>query len=962
MCEYAACGISTTITLFLRRKRKNMKKFFKALALVLALTLVIGTIPASAAINFELKQKSKIIYIDGSKGTKKDADGNVVKCKTVNKYTVTKLINGFDADTMDVKITTADKTIASKNNKYDRVYAKGIGTTTATIKIYYKDDLKTDIGTLKLKIKVKKNATDLPYYVADSELNLIDVTEDYTFACNTDYYIVLNRYAYLDPTDLTKKVKVDTDKRALTGKEDEVDIVAGGKAGNIFKVNFKKAGKITLKATAYQSGKFDQPTVEKEITVKAGYTALAVAQASLNKAVVTFASPVNKGNLANDNFKLYTKVASGDNTTEIIASSVKGISFNDDEPEKAFVEFNSNFAADKEYFVSYDGKEVGSFKAIKVTADSVKFIELVPNQEFEVGTTGTLKYVLLDENRIDITAAYNGALNGTIEAKLADTADTTSNIWGLDIVLGKVDTTYDIDLAYSWYDSTGIAQKVTGQGVVRCVAKKVWEQVSFKGLLTDGSKAILKDAKTINADCVAVKHFALGDADAQLQVAIGFTLRGETKYDTLDTKNTEAYESYRAEAGDPNVVMVVAGNKVHANTVGTTDIVIYGSRKDANGNYVEDVVGSVPVIVEATRAAKQFKVNVNKATLNQAYAADAVEFDLIVLDQYDEEMSGKKATVKQIKADGYKGPTFADTVAFSAAGNKKEWILDDSNLIKAYDDKGNVITATIIVEFECEGMKYRVSNIDCGYTTKADRQQLNVSGTELKTGFVNKADATYDATTGDRTVDYTYLTISLNGLANNKYAVSGAAVSFQSGKVELEKNVTATENYYKYVVLKDGAQVSDASKINLIGNAIFAVIPTDLVASGSAMVASGSAIKLAAGTYTVDLYEYKVNTEAKTATPTKVDSKTFKVTDNQAQLEVKALKVEGIGADLDNVNVIKNCFEFKFNGAVVTDVDVNFTVTGDKTQARVANVSYTVYNADLGTFKVTTNVGITLRK
>ena len=43
------------------------------------------------------------------------------------------------------------------------------------------------------------------------------------------------------------------------------------------------------------------------------------------------------------------------------------------------------------------------------------------------------------------------------------------------------------------------------------------------------------------------------------------------------------------------------------------------------------------------------------------------------------------------------------------------------------------------------------------------------------------------------------------------------------------------------------------------------------------------------------------------------------------QLEVKALKVEGIGADLDSVDVIKSCFEFKFNGAVVTNVKVNFT-------------------------------------
>ncbi len=954
-----------------------MKKFFKALALVLALTLVIGTIPASAAINFELKQKSKIIYIDGSKGTKKDADGNVVKCKTVNKYTVTKLIKGFDADTMDVKITTADKTIASKNNKYDRVYAKGIGTTTATIKIYYKDDLKSDIGTLKLKVKVKKNATDLPYYVADADLNLIDVDADYVFACNTDYYIVLNRYAYLDPTDLTKKVKVDTDKRALTGKEDEVDIVAGGKAGNIFKVNFKKAGNITLKASAYQSAKFDQPTVEKEITVKAGYTALAVAQSSLNKAVVTFAQPVAKGNLANDNFKLYTKVAD----TERTESTVKGITYDETEKEKVYVEFNSNFAADKEYFVSYNGVEVGSFKAIKVTADSVKFIELVPNQEFEVNTTGTLKFILFDENKIDITSAYpNGVLNGTIEAKLADTADTTSNIWGTDIVLGKVDTSYDVNISYSWYDSTGIAQKVEGTGVVRCIPKKVWEQVSFNGAITKGvSERIFKD-NAINAKCVTVKHFALGDADLQLQAAVGFALKGTTKYDiiddngyTINTTEPYAYTSYRAEAGNPNVAMVTTGNKVHATGEGTTDIVIYGTKVDANGNYIEEVVGSIPVKVEHARKVTKFKVTPSKTTLNQAYASDSIGFDLVVLDQYGEELDGKKVTIKQIYAANYDGPKVAGAygdnslVVYSSSNtNVKEYTLAQGNIEQKIKDS-KVVSATLVLEFECEGLKYRVSNIDCGYAAKADRQQINLSAAELKTGIVTKTESTFDDN-GDWTFSRKSITVSLNGLAQNKYAVTGAAVSYVE-KAEVIKDTSATENFYRYTVKKDGVLVKGADIKNFYGNQFNNVMAEgyNIVVSGSAvsLVASGAAVKMAAGTYTIDLYEYRITTGndgKKIATPYLVDSKNFKVVDDQVGLTFTAKTIEGLGDVTLNEATLRGCFEFKFNGAVVTDVALDYTVTGDGTQARVAKATYTIKNVDLGEFKVSTNVGVVVRK
>ena len=54
-----------------------MKKFFKALALVLALTLVLGTVPASAAVDADKVRKEKTLYVDGTKGFK-TVDGEKV--------------------------------------------------------------------------------------------------------------------------------------------------------------------------------------------------------------------------------------------------------------------------------------------------------------------------------------------------------------------------------------------------------------------------------------------------------------------------------------------------------------------------------------------------------------------------------------------------------------------------------------------------------------------------------------------------------------------------------------------------------------------------------------------------------------------------------------------------------------------------------------------------------------------
>jgi len=114
-----------------------MKKFFKALALVLALTLVVGTIPASAAeYEFSLKKEKKIIYLGGASG-EKEVDGATVKCGTKSRYNISKLVNGFDPETMDIKLESSDKSIVKTSNAKDKVYAKSIGT--ADVKIYVYD-------------------------------------------------------------------------------------------------------------------------------------------------------------------------------------------------------------------------------------------------------------------------------------------------------------------------------------------------------------------------------------------------------------------------------------------------------------------------------------------------------------------------------------------------------------------------------------------------------------------------------------------------------------------------------------------------------------------------------------------------------------------------------------------------------------------------------------------------------
>ena len=176
-----------------------MRKFFKSLAVLLALTLIVGVIPAAAADSLSM-QKEKVLYLDGSKGQKEDG----TQCKTSYKKLVANMIKGFDKDTMSVVLSSADKDIV-KTTKAGRIVAKSLGTTTVTVTVYNADE--EQIFKQDLKVKVKKNATDVTVTgIADGDKFSVGQTVDVTLP----------------------RAGVDTDERDLTvDKADNVEIKAG---------------------------------------------------------------------------------------------------------------------------------------------------------------------------------------------------------------------------------------------------------------------------------------------------------------------------------------------------------------------------------------------------------------------------------------------------------------------------------------------------------------------------------------------------------------------------------------------------------------------------------------------------------------------------------------------------------------------------------------------------------------
>ena len=99
-----------------------MKKFFKALALVLALTLVIGTIPASAASTYDIKTK-RTMYVaaeganlkePAARGTKTEADGTVKKSTSKARFSYAKIlgISKAEAEKHTISISSTNGNFA----------------------------------------------------------------------------------------------------------------------------------------------------------------------------------------------------------------------------------------------------------------------------------------------------------------------------------------------------------------------------------------------------------------------------------------------------------------------------------------------------------------------------------------------------------------------------------------------------------------------------------------------------------------------------------------------------------------------------------------------------------------------------------------------------------------------------------------------------------------------------------
>jgi len=911
-----------------------MKKFFKALSLVLALTLIIGTIPVQAAEVGEFEiikgRTDWKLYLDGAKGQKED--GTV--CKTKDRYKLSKLVVGFDKEIHDIKLQSADKTIVTTSDKKDKVYAKKIGTATVTIYIY---DIETEklLNSLDIDIVVKKNATAIKYEVTDADEKVVDLSEK--LGVNVDYTVTLSRRGDVDKDEDGKMDMADTDYRTLTCDDAAVEITKANKYGTIYTVKFTKAGKYTLKAGTYQSKLFNKTLLSEDIEVVAGYDAVAVAQSGLASADVTFET--NVVGLTPDVFKAYYLVGE----TKIYPSNAQKVECKDN---VATVTFLSNFIQGTEYFVEYDGTLVGSFKSAVVTADSVVAIE-IPAQQFEAGVSDQkLQYKLLNADGIDIKDLLGSTLNGVLQFEIVNGDVDTYITSGKDpvIYIGTADKAYKVKASYSWINSTGDTKKVEGEGNVVSVKPAEWVMGTVTGIVAsiDAGNYIGSDGK-IDANVKPMKTWTMDDAasGAALQIAVPFTKNGNTVLEGFGVSaGVNKFTSYVIKAADETIVMVNAGPDgqkwgLTANKPGTTTIIIYGQPV---GGGADVVIGAIPVEVKAKREAKSFTVTPNKNTLNAAYAYDEIEFTVTLKDQYDEEMKWTAANnltytvAKSNASDG--GPVF-EYYDYVDDEYKTSYTEDAGNKFYLYGDDvtipSDAKTKTLNLKFTCGNLS-QVVYISCDDDPTATTYVLKLAKTTLDTAV--KGDTGYSVTD-----------IYLEGRNKSGYAAEGKyfdELYFVEATPKTEKTVSgaALGTKFVYTISKDGAvkKASELKNFNDFYN-FFVAVDED---------ASGRAIKMDKGSYTITAY--KIVTDATNSIVTVVGSQILNVEDNQLMPTVtKKANAEKLAAISDSE--VASAFDVSFSGGTVTS-KFNYTVSGDGKTAYVASVDVTIVNDTVGNFTI----------
>ena len=828
-----------------------MKKFFKALALVLALTLIFGTIPASAAVNPDNVKKEKTLYVNGTKGFK-TVDGEAVASKYQARTTYWKLlgIKKAEAKKLGVTATSAAPEIIKTNDETMGVRAYAIGgSKDKPIVITLSDGT----NLYKVNMIAKKSATTIAF---NRELS-----EDKEFSTNTAYELSMPRSVSGE--------KLDTDERRLIIKnadgnvvyseteanKEAVEVAPDATAPRLWTVKFLKAGTYTIIGQAFQSKKYNGTVVEKSFDVVVKTPELVdIKQTATNAFQLIF-----NGDAAAIDFKpqeIYYKV----DGNVVPFSLLKETKVNADDATKVDVTMHMDFKGGETYYVKV-GEVTLFFKACGTSAKDITKL-VITTEKVEYGDLRAIDYKYYNDDMIDISGP-NSDLYPTFEITSSNTSDafiSSQNIYFFEkdktvSIKGTVTTDYGNEA--NGYQPT----VVEGTAVITS---------------TDQAQATFKDVVytfTSNADAVKFDEAKAKDFDWAGKSVHDYKINDGTdtlniwfRYDSADGKSIEYKSLY-----DAGITKVAVADENYG--------VILGWDDDESWAQVKGIkkIDSVPVILYVTNAAGEFEpvktinikiqdarkltsatLSADKTRLNKEPGfTDTVKLTLKLADNYgdaidaDVTMTQTQVTIDNIgtlKIDG----TLWDTsktgeYTYSVTSGAFTWA-SKIGTDEAKQAKGGSVVVSVAAELG--GVKVNSNNVGIEVANKKDAK---VSYIPTLTSATLDTSIKKDTTSSSSKF---YVKKTKAG-----YDAGTEAVVFMTGKEFSDKNKAWAADDVKYkegafvYTIKVGTDIIDTAT-NFDGvDTITAVVKSSETLAVADTTVTGSAVKAKAATYIYTLYQ-----------------------------------------------------------------------------------------------------------
>lgn len=873
--------------------------------MVVALTLIMGSIPVSAATTtYSLTKASKTIYLGGCKGYKE----NGTKAPYYSYITASKYINNYDESTQKIVLTTEDPDIVTVNNKKGRINAAGIGVTNVTFELFDKDDtdLKNPLFSKSMKITVKKNATEESLVVKGIE----DGAE-----------LVTNKaYTVSVPRDNT----VDTDLRRLVCDDDEVVITASGTRK--WKVKFTEPGEYILYAEAYQSATYAKATITKAIEViveeaaaptptptkaptkaptqaptqaptaaptKAPTTAPTQAPTAAPTATPTPAAPAKLAvqQLSSTKFKLtgsaitaYTKAS--DISFSTLYSTYK---INQTLMPKNYIpkdgsveiELYSAFSSGTTYVFGVGDEEV-SFVGAGTALSDVKRIEIV-SKEILFDQDVELDIRCYTASGVDITEESGAGFYINTEAVGGDTGDYY--VSGKYIHFTKKDASATIKATLI----TGMDQTTYQDIVVSTVGSVYSYQPHVTSTIytfTDATDSVyLKSSDTLN-----------------VRVAVGDTVNFEALFTFSDgtTKNLSqagvtglefARSASKSDIAFSTGTTVSGGYSIYAFAEGSDVIIIKAG---------EEPIATVPITVSAARKVSQVSISQTKSLLNtNSVANDSITFTAKVTDQYNQPVDTANISVAQATtnvnagsvAGGYFTPVSGKPGEYTYTLQGTDVTINSALTIASFQLVATCDNVTRNMSFQGKNSAYSDASI-ASYGVRLS----TTSATIDKGAVAYLSNASQNVTVQANVTDANgfYLTDSMGAMRT-----SAPTAALKCTDLGVSDGTTVL----CYTIDKNGTVLTTLpAQITYEGNKIVVKPFTD----------SGDATGLAVGTYKINVYKITARTSGSSVS--NVATCTIVVKDSVPSLSVtqvtQAAPATG-GSWMDNLS---HYFKFYVNG------------------------------------------------